>query len=404
MKTAKILIILVLALGLMVCWAKVSNAAPMGTAFTYQGRLMRKNRAAKGLYDFEFKLFDNPADGNQLASTIDVNELEVIKGYFTIELDFGDDPNIFNGDARWLEIVVRPGDSNNPNDFVTLSPRQIITPTPYALYAMAAGHIPGGIMGSGTANYIAKFTGPNTVGDSVIYESTGSIGIGTTVPTEKLHVNGTVRASAFSGSGWNLKDLNANNVVGGTLSDKRLSANVSLLGQTIESTEIIDGTIRNADLALGSFSKITSVGTLGSLTVNGGANLAATSGNVGIGTTNPTGKLEVAGTVHVRNDLVVTGAYRGTIGPNNGAPFPRPAYDSGWIAGTIEPMEPEYVTLFHYIRGNVDNYVVDVQGKYPEGSIRGPFSSSHYRNLTTNSIKVYMPEGSFHRIRIWVYN
>ncbi len=55
------LAILALALGLMVCWANVSNAASMGTAFTYQGRLMRKNRAAKGFYDFEFNLYDGPA-------------------------------------------------------------------------------------------------------------------------------------------------------------------------------------------------------------------------------------------------------------------------------------------------------------------------------------------------------
>ncbi|MBD3237373.1 MAG: hypothetical protein GF330_11755, partial [Candidatus Eisenbacteria bacterium] len=32
---------------------------------------------------------------------------------------------------------------------------------------------------------------------------------------------------------------------------------------------------------------------------------------------------------HVDGDLKVTGAYVGEIGPDNGAPFPRPAYDSG---------------------------------------------------------------------------
>jgi hypothetical protein len=400
MKTTTMSAILVLALGLTVCWANVSNAASMGTAFTYQGRLMRKNRAAKGLYDLKFKLFDDPAAGSQLASTIDVNELEVIKGYFTTELDFGDDPNIFNGDARWLEIDVRPNDRKDPNDFVTLSPRQEITPTPYALYAMTAGHIPGGVTGRGTTNHISKFTGPNAVGDSVIYESTGSIGIGTTAPTEKLHVNGTVRATAFSGSGWNMKDLNANNVGGGTLSDKRLSANVSLLGQTIESTEIMDGTIRNEDLALGSFCKITGVGTLGSLTVNGGTNLAATSGNVGIGTTNPAGKLEVAGNAHVRNDFVVRGAYRGTIGPNNGAPFPRPAFDSGWRGYGVDR---ELVTIFHNIGGNVDNYIVDTQWK--EGAnILGDRTVPNYQNLTTSSIMVYSYTHRLVRVRIWVYN
>jgi len=176
--------ILVLALGLVVCPAKVSEAASMGTAFTYQGRLIDANSTADGLYDFQFKLFDDPnvIVGTQVGSTIDINELDVIDGYFTVELDFGS--SVFDGNSAWLEIDVRPGDSNDPNDFVTLSPRQEVTPTPYAIYAKTAGYaetaggIPGSINGSGTANYIAKFTAPNTLGDSAIYESAGNVGIG----------------------------------------------------------------------------------------------------------------------------------------------------------------------------------------------------------------------------------
>lgn len=42
------LAILVLALGLTACPAQVSEAAPMGTAFTYQGRLMETNKPANG--------------------------------------------------------------------------------------------------------------------------------------------------------------------------------------------------------------------------------------------------------------------------------------------------------------------------------------------------------------------
>lgn len=48
----------------------------------------------------------------------------------------------------------------------------------------------GGISGSGTTNYLPKFTGSTAVGNSVIYESGGSIGIGTTSPSAKLHVAG----------------------------------------------------------------------------------------------------------------------------------------------------------------------------------------------------------------------
>ena len=43
---------------------------------------------------------------------------------------------------------------------------------------------------SGTTNYIAKFTSSSAIGNSVIYESSGNIGIGTTTLTARLTVNG----------------------------------------------------------------------------------------------------------------------------------------------------------------------------------------------------------------------
>jgi hypothetical protein len=135
MKKTKTLAIL--ALGFLVCPAKPGTAASMATAFTYQGRLMNANTPADGLYDFQFKLFDDPNVilGNQVGITIDVNEIDVIGGYFTVELDFGGDPIIFNGDGRWLEIGIRAGELDDPNTYMILLPRQEITPTPYALYA-----------------------------------------------------------------------------------------------------------------------------------------------------------------------------------------------------------------------------------------------------------------------------
>ncbi len=128
---------MVVVLGMMVSLVQVSQAEPMGTAWTYQGRLIDANEAADGEYDFTLKLFDdaNTTTGVQQGGTIDLNDLDVIDGYFTLELDFGS--LVFGGDARWLETAVRPGDSNDVNDFVTLSPRQKVTPTPYALYALS---------------------------------------------------------------------------------------------------------------------------------------------------------------------------------------------------------------------------------------------------------------------------
>ena len=131
--------------------AGISKAEPMGTAWTYQGRLMDTNDPADGIYDFEFELYDAPNGGVQEGNTIDVNDLDVINGYFTVELDFGS--GVFDGDARWLAIGVRPGDSNNLDPFVTLSPRQEVTPTPYALYAASGPGVPVPLDLSGSVAY-----------------------------------------------------------------------------------------------------------------------------------------------------------------------------------------------------------------------------------------------------------
>jgi hypothetical protein len=106
-----------------------TSAKPMGTAWTYQGRLMDANGPADGVFEFEFKLYDSPAGGNQLESTLSLRGVDVIDGYFTVEPDFGSD--VFDSNEYWLEIGVRPGDSVDP--FTTLSPRQRMAPTPYAL-------------------------------------------------------------------------------------------------------------------------------------------------------------------------------------------------------------------------------------------------------------------------------
>ncbi|MBW8039574.1 MAG: hypothetical protein FVQ85_06200 [Planctomycetes bacterium] len=170
MEVKKMLKIMVLVLGLMVCVTKVCEAAPMGTAWTYQGRLMDANDAADDLYDFEFSLYDDPCAGTQQGSTVVVDDLDVIDGYFTVELDFGS--GIFYGDARWLEIGVRPGKS--AGSFDTLIPRTELTPTPYAIYALEANGLTlpySGTTSSSAAAFSLTNTGTGYAGD---FEQTGS--------------------------------------------------------------------------------------------------------------------------------------------------------------------------------------------------------------------------------------
>jgi hypothetical protein len=173
MKTAKILSIFILALIAILCQAKISNAASMGTAFTYQGRLIDTNVTADGLYDFQFKLFDANVAGSQLGTDVNTPEVDVIDGYFTVELDFG---AVFEGSQRWLEIGVRPGELEDPNGYTILSPRQDVTPTPYALYAETAGS------SSADSDWIIS-------GNDMYSGVSGNVGIGTTSPLAKLHVD-----------------------------------------------------------------------------------------------------------------------------------------------------------------------------------------------------------------------
>jgi hypothetical protein len=130
MKRKIISFILVLTLGLIFCQAEVAEGAPVGTEFTYQGRLIDANRPADGEYDFIFRIYDAGSNGTQAGEDVNIPGVDVIDGYFTVELDFR---NVFTGEARWLEIEVREGDNNDV--FTILSPRQKITALPYALYA-----------------------------------------------------------------------------------------------------------------------------------------------------------------------------------------------------------------------------------------------------------------------------
>jgi hypothetical protein len=48
------------------------------------------------------------------------------------------------------------------------------------------------LSGSGTTNYLTKWTNTTVLGNSILYETSSKIGIGTETPTEKLHVNGNL--------------------------------------------------------------------------------------------------------------------------------------------------------------------------------------------------------------------
>ena len=59
----------------------------------------------------------------------------------------------------------------------------------------------GGISGSGTTNYVPKFTGSEEVGDSQIFDDGTNVGIGTDTPVVNFQVEGTVFAGFYDEPG-----------------------------------------------------------------------------------------------------------------------------------------------------------------------------------------------------------
>ena len=57
------------------------------------------------------------------------------------------------------------------------------------------------VTGSGTANSIPKWTGSTSIGDSIISEVNGKVGIGTTDPKGQFHVYGSATSDVYGGFG-----------------------------------------------------------------------------------------------------------------------------------------------------------------------------------------------------------
>ncbi|MEM4168183.1 MAG: hypothetical protein QXW98_07040 [Candidatus Caldarchaeum sp.] len=108
-------------------------ALAQAQTFGYQGFLVIGTSPANGNYDFQFRLFSAATGGTQLGSTLTVTNVRVTDGHYYVSLNFG---NQWSGAARWLEIAYRPAGSGS---YTTISTRQPLEPTPYALYAFTAG-------------------------------------------------------------------------------------------------------------------------------------------------------------------------------------------------------------------------------------------------------------------------
>jgi hypothetical protein len=128
-----------LALALVFVPTATSLATPVSSAFNYLGRLEDGGVPATGNYEFRFTLHSAATAGTAVGPTRTNAPVAVAGGIFNTPIDFG--AAAFAGEARWLEIGVRPAGSAAA--FTTLSPRQALNAVPYALHALDGGGTPG---------------------------------------------------------------------------------------------------------------------------------------------------------------------------------------------------------------------------------------------------------------------
>jgi hypothetical protein len=150
MKTKNNLLRTVLTLlALITLNGQLSTALAESTAFTYQGRLNQAGAPYSGNAEFQATLWDAASGGAQVAASNPAAvTVGVTNGLFVMPLDFGAAP-FAGGSNRWLQLEVRIA----LGPFTPLTPRQALTPTPYAL---SAGNLSGTLPAAQLSGTIAS--------------------------------------------------------------------------------------------------------------------------------------------------------------------------------------------------------------------------------------------------------
>ncbi len=163
-----------LFMGVFLCAA--AQAQPGTAAFSYQGFLRLQGEPVDGTADFEFRMWDAATQGQSFGNSVSLFDVPVSQGVFTAVLNQNDEfgQSAFDGGQRWLEVSVRTPAGSGA--FTTLTPRQPITPVPYAVHAVSGG--------SGGGDSVWDLNGTSA------YYLGGNVGIGISIPLTRLHVSG----------------------------------------------------------------------------------------------------------------------------------------------------------------------------------------------------------------------
>lgn len=204
----KTILPLILLLGM----AVLTAANAQGTAFNYQGKLSLNGSPVNGTVDLQFTLLSSDVGGVPVAGPIVLNDRSTVDGLISESVDFG--VNAFTGGARWLEIAVRPGESDGA--FTALAPLQHIVASPYAVFA-------GGARGDGiTSPLLMPWSSAGIVaygfkGDSntgIFSEGQNHLGLATQgVERIRIDPNGRVGVNTTLNNTYSLMVADANHQI-----------------------------------------------------------------------------------------------------------------------------------------------------------------------------------------------
>ena len=194
-------------------------------------------------------------------------------------------------------------------------------------------HLAAQVTGNGTTNFIPKWTGSTTLGNSALFQTGGKVGIGTTTPAAKLDVLGPASSTGgvaaptvlrvIGGEGGSFSMLTLGTAgSGGGVQLKSGTGGSDIARGGGGSSILLTGGTGGSCLAANTRCGVTG-GNGGSIVMqpgipgasnarSGNILLAPSAGNVGIGTTSPIAKLYIVGNfvaTGTKSAVVQTGSY-----------------------------------------------------------------------------------------------
>ncbi len=403
------------------CWAEIPHM------INYQGMLTSDTGdPLNGSYDLNFKIYGSESGNDSLWYEYH-SGVTVTDGLFNVILG-GTNPipaSLFDDTVRYFGITVGTD--------AEISPRIRLTSMPYAYRALVADSaaVAGSVVGSG-GGWVDD-------GSVVRLEAnTDKVGVGTASPGEKLTVGGgdfgvypNLAEPSIVTNGYNVRLgdpdgignqvyleiddpgnkivlRNANVGIGTTTPNDDLHvANHIRVGEDPTYSTVYgelkhdgggDGFKINAHAGGGGWADL-------HFQTNATTKMFIESaGNVGIGTTSPSEKLDVEGNIDVSDNEV-----------KNYFGFPQPDYNSGWVSIS----QGETKTFTHNLGGSYNDYVVDLVFYDNSGGVTGPhqegfggfqnsttYRGAYWYDLDNSIIRVTRQSNDtvvdWVRVRIWV--